>query len=336
MCSVLTANNNDMSAATDKRISNSEAAVEAVVSEDEEIASDVSDEGKPVSLKDNLEDYNDEEEVSVGSPEAAEKAEMEAAVAADKKQAQSNSTTAALRVFRSSGGAAKRQRPQSHSEDEVEDEDEDDEDERPLDFTKQKSKDLQVESSYFLPFKRLEMSSSGGEKSPPNHHQHYIMNNEQESSDNNEQDNNTVNHGPPTSQNKKAIRGVAGFSIDDILSHKTAAMKEQKQAAQQQQNVPPQAIVRPWDITGGNGGGGHSAAVAAAAAAIAHQQRLKKAKGGQGSESSPLDALFQMASKTFEGLKAKSGRISISLILFCYLLLNLHCCLSIYWKTTRR
>lgn len=31
-------------------------------------------------------------------------------------------------------------------------------------------------------------------------------------------------------------------------------------------------------------------------------------------EDSPLDALFQMASKTFEGLKAKSGKTELKII----------------------
>ena len=40
--------------------------------------------------------------------------------------------------------------------------------------------------------------------------------------------------GPPS--NKKANRGLAGFSIDDILSHKTAAvMKEHEQMMKIQQ-----------------------------------------------------------------------------------------------------
>ena len=101
-----------------------------------------------------------------------------------------------------------------------------------------------------------------------------------------------------------------GFSIDDILSHKTAALKEQKEAASQQ------SIVRPWDIhvghvsaSGGNGGPS-AAATAAMAAALHRKQQQAKASGNNGDDQgdSPLDALFQMASKTFEGLKAKSGK----------------------------
>ena len=60
-------------------------------------------------------------------------------------------------------------------------------------------------------------------------------------------------------------------------------------------------IVRPWDKDA------PAAAAAAAAAAGASAGGGKRRKGSVG-DSSPLDALFQMASKTFEGLKAKSGR----------------------------
>ena len=60
-------------------------------------------------------------------------------------------------------------------------------------------------------------------------------------------------------------------------------------------------IVRPWDKDD------PAAAAAAAAAAGASGGGGKRRKGSVG-DSSPLDALFQMASKTFEGLKAKSGR----------------------------
>ena len=57
-------------------------------------------------------------------------------------------------------------------------------------------------------------------------------------------------------------------------------------------------IVRPWD---------KDDPAAAAAAGASAGGGGKRRKGSVG-DSSPLDALFQMASKTFEGLKAKSGR----------------------------
>ena len=127
---------------------------------------------------------------------------------------------------------------------------------------------------------------------------------------------------PPS--RKKARKGVQSFSIDDILSHKTAEL--QRQQLQQREELDdnvPQAIVRPWDI-------GTAAAAASAAALAAHQQQMNNgaqaghssgdetpgstagASSGSGRRKSvgdsPLDALFQMASKTFEGLKAKSGK----------------------------
>ena len=61
-------------------------------------------------------------------------------------------------------------------------------------------------------------------------------------------------------------------------------------------------IVRPWDKDD------PAAAAAAAAAAGASAGGGGKRRKGSVGDSSPLDALFQMASKTFEGLKAKSGR----------------------------
>ena len=134
-------------------------------------------------------------------------------------------------------------------------------------------------------------------------------------------------------------RGLAGFSIDDILSHKTAqAMQVQQQlqaAAQQRLHAAKKqrlmidvegdvdtdendleddddedeedddergsGIVRPWDKAGSDASG-EAAGAAAAGKGSAGSDRRKSVGD------SPLDALFQMASKTFEGLKAKSGR----------------------------
>ena len=85
------------------------------------------------------------------------------------------------------------------------------------------------------------------------------------------------------------IPGVKSFCIDDILSHKTAALQRSQPGHQQ-------GIVRPWDQSecdrsqeGGGGGGERTAS-------------RRKSAGD-----SPLDALFNMASN-FEALKAKSGR----------------------------
>ena len=98
----------------------------------------------------------------------------------------------------------------------------------------------------------------------------------------------------------------------------------------------PQAIVRPWDTVAVaaaaaaaknaaaaaaaaaspapsvSPGGGVPTSTAAEAVAAAAVERRKSSSGGNGSgvNDSPLDALFQMASKTFEGLKAKSGRLN--------------------------
>ena len=44
-------------------------------------------------------------------------------------------------------------------------------------------------------------------------------------------------------------------------------------------------------------------------------EKRKSSKQSHG-ESSPLDALFQMASKTFEGLKAKSGKNFLEWLIF--------------------
>jgi hypothetical protein len=110
------------------------------------------------------------------------------------------------------------------------------------------------------------------------------------------------NEGGPPSQKRR--KGVQSFSIDEILSHKAASLAAK--ASQDQ----PQAIVRPWDI---------SSAAAAAAVSGGTVDRgfdrgsTNSTNGGtshrrKSVEDSPLDALFQMASKTFEGLKAKSGQ----------------------------
>ena len=78
-----------------------------------------------------------------------------------------------------------------------------------------------------------------------------------------------------------SIAGVRSFCIDDILSHKTAALQRGKPG-----------IVRPWD---------HSEEEAES-----QEQVAKPRQRGKSNEDSPLDALFNMASN-FEALKAKSG-----------------------------
>ena len=79
------------------------------------------------------------------------------------------------------------------------------------------------------------------------------------------------------------LTGVRSFCIDDILSHKTAAL----QRSQPQQG---QGIVRPWDQVEAREQGNARAA------------SRRKSQGD-----SPLDALFNMASN-FEAMKAKSGK----------------------------
>ena len=199
-----------------------------------------------------------EDELSVGSPdEQAEQQEM--------------STTAALRILR-------KRKNSDNNESENEDDDEDD---KPLDFTKKIVGEGGGENNYFLPFKKLEMTTEQNDQ-------------------------------------KSKKRGVAGFSIDDILSHKTKELKEKEKQQNNQinPNSPPsgQPIVRPWDIVAASGAAAVQAAVQAAAhsanggAATPSFNHHRKSGSGKKDDSSPLDALFQMASKTFEGLKAKSGK----------------------------
>ena len=204
-----------------------------------------------------------EDELSVGSPdEQAEQQEM--------------STTAALRILR-------KRKNSDNNESENEDDDEDD---KPLDFTKKIVGEGGGENNYFLPFKKLEMTTEQNDQ-------------------------------------KSKKRGVAGFSIDDILSHKTKELKEkEKQQNQINPNSPPsgQPIVRPWDIVAASGAAAVQAAVNAAAhsangGAATPSFNHHRKSGSKKDDSSPLDALFQMASKTFEGLKAKSGKNKIQNIL---------------------
>ena len=84
--------------------------------------------------------------------------------------------------------------------------------------------------------------------------------------------------------------GVRSFCIDDILSHKTAALQRSTGPAQ------GPGIVRPWDQSEAGG--------------RAKDQGAGERKSGSRRKSqgdSPLDALFNMASN-FEAMKAKSGR----------------------------
>lgn len=77
----------------------------------------------------------------------------------------------------------------------------------------------------------------------------------------------------------------AGFSIDDILSDQFTPKKAR-------------AFVRPWDLPEPE------------PATIIHQNsgNIKNGKDGKKSKNSPLDALFKMASKTFEGLERSEVR----------------------------
>jgi hypothetical protein len=99
-------------------------------------------------------------------------------------------------------------------------------------------------------------------------------------------------------------KGVRSFCIDDILSHKTAALRRD-----QAQTV--QGIVRPWDRLEEGGGrqtaAGQSDASAAAGGGGGRDGRRKSVGD------SPLDALFNMATN-FEALKAKSGTASESVV----------------------
>ena len=84
--------------------------------------------------------------------------------------------------------------------------------------------------------------------------------------------------------------GVRSFCIDDILSHKTAALQRSTGPAQ------GPGIVRPWDQSEAGG--------------RAKETEVGERKSGSRRKSqgdSPLDALFNMASN-FEAMKAKSGR----------------------------
>jgi hypothetical protein len=85
------------------------------------------------------------------------------------------------------------------------------------------------------------------------------------------------------SPSQSGASGVKSFSITDILSHKPVAgsksvSKETGRNPEGNNVVIQQRIVRPWDPQSKSNGRRNS------------------------SDSSPLDALFQMTSKTFEGL----------------------------------
>jgi hypothetical protein len=92
-------------------------------------------------------------------------------------------------------------------------------------------------------------------------------------------------------------KGVRSFCIDDILSHKTAALRRDQQTVQ--------GIVRPWDRLEGRQAAAAAAAAGQGSATAGGRDGRRKSVGD-----SPLDALFNMASN-FEALKAKSGRSKI-------------------------
>ena len=184
------------------------------------------------------------------------------------------STTAALRIMRKRKNSEKSEKS------------EDSDTEKPLDFCTKKE-----DPEYFLPFKKLEMTENSLFKK-----QAELKIQQQQ------QQQNSITA-------KK--RGVAGFSIDDILSHKTAALQQEKQQKEQLQ-----PIVRPWDIVAAASAnalnahsGAHSTSPNSSGNSGAPSNFSRKQNKQNQGDSSPLDALFQMASKTFEGLKAKSGKL---------------------------
>ena len=179
-----------------------------------------------------------DEELSVGSPEDPLN-ESETTDNNLNSSSTNNISTAALRILRKRKNSEEENSSNTDTE-------------KPLDFTNKKSSSLNhseiqssplsqsVHNSYFLPYKKLEMSegstspsSKSFEHASSNHVKNQVQNMQALLQDAN-------------SANAKSVkkRGVAGFSIDDILSHKTAALKEQKSQKEEQQ-----PIVRPWDIS---------------------------------------------------------------------------------------
>ena len=150
-----------------------------------------------------------DDELSVGSPED----QINESENTDKNlNSNSTNTTAALRILRKRKNSDEESNSITDSE-------------KPLDFTNKKSSNDNISTvhhhnSYFLPYKKLEMSEN-----PPSSPSSKVF------IDQNlvklQQDANSVLAAPPGAKSVKK-RGVAGFSIDDILSHKTAALKEQK------------------------------------------------------------------------------------------------------------
>jgi len=241
-----------------------------------------------------------------------------------------------LRIFRSH--QSKRDDVLEKEDEDVEDEsegetddDETEEDERPLDFTtttattgKRSLENNNATSGiknpggeeYFMPFKSLEMKSPTSHKIfkpmpvqlPPRPHlqQHGIRRMGPGHDD-------PEGGGPPSQKRRK---GVQSFSIDEILSHKAASLAAKANGQQDHHNGVPQAIVRPWDISSAAAaisamsGGGHSKNSSSGVDRVSSTGSSNSSNNRRKSieDSSPLDALFQMASKTFEGLKAKSGK----------------------------
>ena len=181
-----------------------------------------------------------DEELSVGSPEPLEDLnESETTDNNLNSSSTNNISTAALRILRKRKNSEEENSSNTDTE-------------KPLDFTNKKSSSLNseipssplsqsVHNSYFLPYKNLEMnetSTAGSPTSPNSKFFEKAQNHVKMIQD--LQDANSVNAGGKSVKK----RGVAGFSIDDILSHKTAALKEQKSQKEEQQ-----PIVRPWDIS---------------------------------------------------------------------------------------
>ena len=288
MCSVLT---NMASSATESKTEISTTTTESnAESSTAELDANLSEQERE-NMSDDLEDEEDEydDDVSVGSPDCD-----------NPDSNPGNNKQNPLRILRKRKNSS-----------EVES------NEKPLDFTSNKLSENEHHGSYFLPYKKV-----SGEASPDLLQQH----------DKNSMifENHFNHQNEENSGGKSKRRGVAGFSIDDILSHKTAALKEQQQQ---------QSIVRPWDIAANAAGHNAAASLAAAAASAAALERSRNSAGGNGGSpngaadlqkasfrgsaksgnkhndqgDSPLDALFQMASKTFEGLKAKTGKIDFIL-----------------------
>ncbi|KAG8184043.1 hypothetical protein JTE90_011541 [Oedothorax gibbosus] len=110
---------------------------------------------------------------------------------------------------------------------------------------------------------------------------------------------------PPSNSSSTTNKPLSSFFIKDILSHKPASVGAGV------------GIVRPWDLDSSSTGGSRRRPRSADDDSRSERSDSPESPAVANPNASPLDALFEMTSKAFEGLEANE-KASGELVLTCF------------------